>query len=131
MTVSSRFIRSDTGLQPEMSVGGARLQRFPVRSGSNSQCEVTPLRNGVVAGLRGSGEPVPGVGHEGIEPDPLGACPMAEVMAILTAAPGGEAHVDPVGGPVAMSGKAGGIDEGLGQEGLDAVGDCPITDDRA
>ena len=76
--------------------------------------------------LRGLGEPVAGVGHEGIEPDPLGACPMAEVMAILIAAARGEAHVDPVGGP---SGKAGGIDEGLGQEGTDAVGGRPITDD--
>ena len=63
---------------------------------------------------------------------------MACVLAILTAAARGEADVNPVGGPVTMpgiagrtAGKTGGIDEGLGQEGVDAVGGRPIGGDRA
>ena len=66
----------------------------------------------------------------------MGLTPMAFVMAIHTAAARGETHVNPVGGPIAMSGiagrtagKAGGIDEGLGQQGLDAVGGHPIGGD--
>ncbi len=69
------------------------------------------------------------VGYEGIEEDALGTCAMAFMVAVLAAAAGGETDVDPVGGPIAMSGKAGGIDEGLGQQGLDAVGGRPIGGD--
>ena len=69
------------------------------------------------------------VGYKGIKEDAFGAYPMAFVMAIHTAAARGEADIDPVGSTVAMASKAGGIDEGLGQQGLDAVGGHPIGGD--
>ena len=88
--------------------------------------------------LRGLRESLPDVGYERIEPYPLGAYPMACVLAIPTAAAGGEADINPVGYAVAMAGIAGrtageasGIDEGLGQEGLNAIGGRPIDGDGA
>ena len=85
----------------------------------------------VAVDLRGLHEPLPGIGHERIEPYPLAVGPMAFVTAIHTATARGKTDVDPVGYTVTMSGKARGIDEGLGQEGPDAVGGHPIGGDRA
>ena len=81
--------------------------------------------------LRGLHESLADVGHERVEPYPLGACPMAEVLAILTAAAGGETDINPVGYAVTMAGEAGGVDKGLGQEGLNAVGGRPIAGNGA
>ena len=96
------------------------------------------FRTGVVVDLWGLHEPLPGVGYQRVEPYPLRACPMACVLAIFTAASRGEADINPVGGPVTMPGIAGrtageasGVDKGLGQEGVDAVGGRPIGGDRA
>ena len=78
----------------------------------------TPGRNVVAVDLRGLLGPVPGVGRGRVKQDPLGVCPMAEMVAACAAATGGEAHIDPVGDPMATSGiasptvgQASGIDE--------------------
>ncbi len=80
-----------------------------------------PGRNVVAVDLRGLLGPVPGVGRGRVKQDPLGAYLMAEMVAACAAATGGEAHIDPVGDPIAMSGiasrtvgQAGGINEVLG-----------------
>ncbi len=88
-----------------------------------------PRRNGVAVDLQGLHESLSDVGYEGIEPYPLRAYPMACVLAVFTAAARGETDIDPVGSPIAMSGKAGGVDQGLGQEGLNAVSGGPVGDD--
>ena len=56
---------------------------------------------------------------------------MACVLAVFTAAADGETDINPVGYAVTMPGEASGVDKGLGQEGLNAVGGRPIGGDRA
>jgi hypothetical protein len=76
------------------------------------------------------------VGREQTESYLLGAHPITEVLAILAAAAGGEPEINPVGYAVTMPGIAGrtageasGVDTGLGQKRLNAVGGRPIDGD--
>ena len=54
---------------------------------------------------------------------------MACVLAVFTATARGETDINPVGGPITMARETGGVDQGLGQQGLNAVSGGPVGDD--
>ena len=51
---------------------------------------------------------------------------MPLVLAILTTTTGGEAHVDAVGGTIAVAGKARAVHQGFNEPGAEAVGAFPV-----
>ncbi len=84
------------------------------------------LSEGIVNALWCLPQPRFSIGKKRVEQHAFWACAMAFMKAILAASSGGLAYVNPVGCPIAVSGKLCWVDERFDQIGTDAVGGFPI-----